>query len=158
MQQIILSNNKTLDDFVYLLEFAKLANINANSYRYWANGISARYDGGKAVFLHKQHIIKKHLNIIPRCTSLDGLVSASAFCALTGLAPSHLNDCNDSSLLKILDIKMIENVKFVHLKSFYEHLGIEPTYNVYIEKCKYFSPTPLEKRIKITKTLCVGYY
>ncbi|EAH8344989.1 cysteine permease, partial [Campylobacter coli] len=27
-----------------------------------------------------------------------------------------------------------------------------------IEKCHFFSPTPFEKRIKITESMCVGYY
>ncbi|MFC2491472.1 MAG: cysteine permease, partial [Campylobacter curvus] len=27
-----------------------------------------------------------------------------------------------------------------------------------IEKCKFFSPAPFEKRIKLTDTLCLGYY
>ncbi|EAH5015916.1 cysteine permease, partial [Campylobacter coli] len=26
------------------------------------------------------------------------------------------------------------------------------------EKCHFFSPTPFEKRIKITESMCVGYY
>ncbi|EAI0859889.1 cysteine permease, partial [Campylobacter coli] len=25
-------------------------------------------------------------------------------------------------------------------------------------KCHFFSPTPFEKRIKITESMCVGYY
>ncbi|EJG9610322.1 cysteine permease, partial [Campylobacter coli] len=30
--------------------------------------------------------------------------------------------------------------------------------HIYIEKCHFFSPTPFEKRIKITESMCVGYY
>ncbi|EAI3179690.1 cysteine permease, partial [Campylobacter jejuni] len=26
------------------------------------------------------------------------------------------------------------------------------------EKCHFFSPAPFEKRIKITESMCVGYY
>lgn len=158
MQNIIIPDNKTLDDFVYLLEFSKLANIHANSYRYWAKGLSAKYNGGKAVFLHKEHIIKKHQHIINQCSDLSGYITASAFCSLTGLASSHLNACNRSSLLDILQIRMIDNLKFVNLDALYEHLELSKKYNIYIEKCKYFSPTPLEKRIKLTSTLCLGYF
>ncbi|EAW7572866.1 cysteine permease, partial [Campylobacter coli] len=44
------------------------------------------------------------------------------------------------------------------LKKFYDFLGLNYHQHIYIEKCHFFSPTPFEKRIKITESMCVGYY
>ena len=49
-------------------------------------------------------------------------------------------------------------LNIVNLKKFYDDLGLDYDLQIYIEKCKFFSPTPLEKRIRLTDTLCLGYY
>ncbi|EAL56854.1 conserved hypothetical protein [Campylobacter coli RM2228] len=65
---------------------------------------------------------------------------------------------NNSSIYKLLDLKEIHGIKFVNLKKFYDFLGLNYYQHIYIEKCHFFSPTPFEKRIKITESMCVGYY
>jgi len=44
------------------------------------------------------------------------------------------------------------------LKKFYDDFNLSYSYRIYIEKCKFFSPAPFEKRIKLTETMCLGYY
>lgn len=92
------------------------------------------------------------------CQDLSGLVASSAFCSFTGLASSHLTKSNHSNLYEKLRILSIEGIKFVDLKQFYDDIELPYHYNIYIEKCHFFSPAPLEKKIKLTDTLCIGYY
>src|SRR5574344_1007026 len=63
-----------------------------------------------------------------------------------------------SNLGQILVIRKIGIFKFVDLNAFYERLGLPKDAKIYIEKCRFFSPTPFERRIKLTPTLCLGYY
>lgn len=158
MTSIILPPNEFLDNYILNAQFHKIANISKNAYKFWKNVNIARYQGTKTIFIHKNCILKKYENLIDKCENLNGYVLASAFCSFTTLAPSHLVEKNNSQIYKLLDIKEICGVKFVNLKKFYDFLGLSYTQHIYIEKCHFFSPTPLEKRIKITNTMCVGYY
>ncbi len=154
----ILSPNAFLDDFILNYELAERARISTNAYKFWPRVISAGYEGSRAVFLHKASILPKYSHLISGCSDLSGLVLSSAFCYLTGLAPSHLTKNSCSQLQKKLHIKTIGRYKFVDLRRLYDDLGLDYGAQIYIEKCKYFSPEPLEKRIKLTPTLCLGYY
>ena len=156
MQMVMLSNNAMLDDFVLAKEMMKLANISPNAFRYWNRCIAAKYEAGRAVFLHKKFIQKKYLHLVEKCTPLNGYVQSQAFCRYTTLAPSHLVKSNRANLYDILEIKIVEDIKFINLKKFYDDLGLDSSSVIYIEKCKYFAP--LEKKIKLTKELCLGYY
>ena len=158
MQMLTLSANQFLDDYVLGVEFAKKAKISTNAYRYWKRAIAAKYEGSRTVFLLKRSIPQKYQPIVEECQNLNGLVQSSAFCTYTGLASSHLIQSNGSNIYDKLRILSIECVKLVDLKQFYDDLELPYHYNIYIEKCHFFSPTPLEKKIKLTDTLCVGYY
>ncbi|MDL2345980.1 cysteine permease [Campylobacter hyointestinalis] len=158
MIKFIIPSNQCLDDYILNYELCKIANINSNTYLFWKNVICASYQGSKTIFLHKSSILDKYKSYIDKCTNLNGYVLASAFCSFTGLANSHLVKSNKSNLYDKLDIKSIDKLKFINLKKFYDDLGLPYEMRIYIEKCKYFSPTPLEKRIKLTDTLCLGYY
>ncbi|AJC84023.1 hypothetical protein [Campylobacter peloridis] len=158
MDYIILPPNQFLDDYILNTQFHHLAGISKNAYKFWKNVKAARYQGTRVIFLHKKNILAKHQHLIKECENLSGYVLASAFCSFTTLAPSHLVEKNNSQIYKILKIKEVCGVKFVNLKAFYDFLNLDYNYNIYIEKCHFFSPTPLEKRIKITDTMCVGYY
>jgi len=158
MQMLTLPANRFLDDYVLGIEFANHAKIASNAYRYWKRGIAAKYEGSRTVFLQKRAIPAKHHESTQRCHDLSGLVSSSAFCSFTGLSSSHLTKSNGSNLYDKLKIVSIEGIKFVDLKQFYDDLELPYHYNIYIEKCHFFSPAPLEKKIKLTDTLCVGYY
>lgn len=158
MQKIILAPNEFLDDYVLNFELCRGADISQNAYKFWKNTISASYSGSRTVFLHKKSIPKKYQHLLPACSNLEGLVLASAFCSFTGLASSHLTFSNGSNLYEMLGIKKIARFKFVNLKNFYDKLDLSYDTRIYIEKCKYFSPAPLEKRIKLTGSLCLGYY
>lgn len=158
MQNITLSHKEFLDQFILGIEFAKKAKISSNAYLYWQGGISAKYDGSRTVFLQKQTIPAKFKQIAQECSNLNGLVSSYAFCTFTGLASSHLIKSNNSQMYQLLRIISICGIKFVDLKQFYDDLGLSYDYHLYIEKCHFFSPNPLEKKIKLTQTLCVGYY
>ncbi|AJC90056.1 hypothetical protein CSUB8523_0152 [Campylobacter subantarcticus LMG 24377] len=158
MTYTILPPNQFLDDYVLNVQLHQLANISKNAYKFWKNVQAARYQGTRVVFLHKKNILEKHQHLVKECENLSGFVLASAFCSFTSLAPSHLVEKNHSQIYKILDIKEVCGVKFVNLKAFYDFLKLDYTCNIYIEKCHFFSPTPLEKRIKITESMCVGYY
>ncbi|EAI5467425.1 cysteine permease [Campylobacter lari] len=158
MTYTILPPNQFLDDYVLNIQLHQLANISKNAYKFWKNVQAARYQGTRVVFLNKKSILKKHQHFIQKCENLSGYVLASAFCSFTTLAPSHLVEKNNSQIYKILDIKEVCGVKFVNLKAFYDLLKLDYNHNIYIEKCHFFSPTPLEKRIKITESMCVGYY
>ncbi|MBZ7986567.1 cysteine permease [Campylobacter canadensis] len=158
MQRYILSYSDTLDDYILNQEFCKLAKVSQNAYKFWSNVKTANYPNSRIVFLEKTSIILKHQDIKEKCTDLSGLILASSFCAMSNLAPSHLNAKNGSKLLDVLDLVEICGVKFINLRNFYKKLKIPHNAHIYIEKCCYFAPEPFEKKIKLTPTLCLGYY
>lgn len=153
-----LAPNQFLNDYVLNCEICTLANISQNAYKFWKGVICANYTDSRTVFLYKKSIPLKYQNLIKSCSNLDGFVIASAFCSFTGLAMSHLTKSNKSNLYDKLQIKQIGKFKFVNLKKLYDDMDLPYSTRIYIEKCKYFSPTPLEKRIKLTASLCLGYY
>ena len=153
-----LSSNSFLDDYVLNCEFSTICKISNGAYKFWKNIVVASYQDSRTIFLHKKSIPIKYQYALKSCANLDGFVLASAFCSFTGVANSHLVASNGSNLHDILEIKMVDKFKFVNLKKLYDDLGLAYSTYIYIEKCKYFSPTPFEKRIKITDTLCLGYY
>jgi len=158
MQMNILSNNQFLDNYILNKELCEIVGISSNAYRFWKNVKAAKYDGCRAVFLDKQTIVSKHIGAMLTCKDLSGLVQSQAFCSYTGIAPSHLIEKNNSALYKILEIINIHGIKFVNLKKFYDDLGLDYSYSIYVEKCKYFGPSPLEKKIKLSDEMCLGYY
>ncbi len=158
MQMLTLSANHFLDSYILNAQFCKKAGISPNAYRYWRRVQAATFEGSRTVFLKKDTIPQKHSNVILECYDLTGFVPSSAFCSFTGLSSSHLTASNNSNLYKKLQIVSVEGTKFVNLQKFYDDLGLSYDYNLYIEKCCYFSPEPLEKKIKLTNTMCVGYY
>ncbi len=158
MQMLTLSSNTFLDNYILNVEFSKKAGISLNAYRYWKGVSAATYDGSRTVFLLKSSVLKKYEKVVNNCSNLSGLVLSSAFCSFSGLSNSHLTKSNNSKLYEKLHVELIEGVKFVNLKRFYDDLGLSYDYNIYIEKCCYFSPEPLEKKIRLTNTMCVGYY
>ncbi|EIA4391127.1 cheVAW transcriptional regulator CheQ [Campylobacter upsaliensis] len=158
MKSLILPPNEFLDHYILNVEFCHFANISKNAYKFWKKAEIGRYQGTRIVFLHKNCILEKHQNALKQCTDLSGFVLASAFCSFTTLSPSHLVEKNNSAIYKLLELKELFGVKFVNLKKFYDFLKLDYHQHIYIEKCHFFSPTPLERRIKITPSLCVGYY
>ncbi len=158
MRMLTLSANTFLDNYILNSEFSKKAGISPNAYRYWKDVIAATYDGSRSVFLLKNSVNKKYEDVVKNCSNLTGFVPSSAFCSFTGLSSSHLTKSNNSKLYDRLHVSIIDGVKFVNLQRFYDDLGLSYDYNIYIEKCCYFSPEPLEKKIKLTNTMCVGYY
>ena len=142
--QNILAPNEFLDDYVLSAELAKNAGISSNAYLFWKNVISAKFENSRIVFLRKNSIPVKFQNIIKTCTPLNGLIPTGVFCSFTSLAPSHLVAKNGS--------------KIYELFKFYDDFNLSYSYRIYIEKCKFFSPAPFEKRIKLTETMCLGYY
>lgn len=158
MFMINLPSNCFLDNYILNVEFSRKANISSNAYRYWKDIIAARFEGSRTVFLKKRYIPEKYQEVASQCTPLNGLVSSAAFCSFTGLASSHLIKSNGSNLYEKFQIVNICGVKFVNLKKFYDDLKLDYSYNIYIEKCCFFSPAPLEKKIQLTGTMCVGYY
>ncbi len=151
-----LSDNRTLDEYILAKELMRLAKISPNAYRYWKNSIVSKYDKSRVLYLHKNYIHKKYEHLIPKCTPLDGLIQSTPFCRWTNLPSSHLTKSNNSGIYKLLGIRFIEGIKFIDLKSFLDKFGLDYSYTIYIEKCKYFAP--LEKKIQLTKSLCLGYY
>ena len=159
MKQITLSLDQTLDDYVLNHELCTLAKISQNTHKFWKNTICAQFSGSRTVFLRRGTLPAKYAHFEAQCSSLKGLVLANAFCAFCGgLANSHLVASNGSKLGQILVIRKIGIFKFVDLNAFYERLGLPKDAKIYIEKCRFFSPTPFERRIKLTATLCLGYY
>lgn len=158
MQMATLSNNQFLDNYILNKEFCVLADISSNAYRFWKNVKAAKYDGCRAVFLDKKTVLKKYTNIALICKDLTGMVQSQAFCKYTGIAPSHLIEKNNSILYKKLEIIDLHGIKLVNLKKFYDDLNLSYKYNIYVEKCKYFGPSPLEKKIKLSSEMCLGYY
>ncbi len=152
------SHKTTLEGYILNLELAKFAGISSNAYRFWKSVKAIKYDGSRVVYLKKDSIPEKYISYLKYCTNLDGYVQAQSFCKYTGLASSHLTKSNDSKIYDILDIVKIRTVKFVNLKKFYDDLGLDYSYHLYIEKCKYFGPYPLEKKIKLGGGMCLGYY
>jgi len=151
-----ISDNFTLDNYILAKELMHLANLSPNAFRYWKKCIGVKYYKSRVVFLHKKYIHKKYINLIDKCSSLEGLIQSSAFCRCTNLPSSHLTKSNHSKIYDILNIEVIEGIKFINFKKFLAQYNLDCTYTIYIEKCKYFAP--LEKKIKLTKKLCLGYY
>ncbi len=156
MKMYHLSDNSVLDNFILAKELMKIAGISSNAFRYWRGCIAGKYDKSRIVYLHKHFIHKKYQHLIPKCTPLNGLIQSAPFCKYTNLPSSHLTKSNNSLLYNLFEIKFIEGVKFVNLKAFLDKFGLDYSYTIYIEKCKYFAP--LEKKIQLTKTLCLGFY
>ncbi len=156
--RLTLASNQFLDGYVSNYEISLLAGISQNAYKGWKNVVAASYSGTRAVFLYAKSLPPRHAALAKNCTDLSGCVLAGAFCSFTGLASSHLTRSNNSNLYEKLEIKQIGRLKFVNLKKLYDDLGLPYDMRIYIEKCKYFSPAPLEKRVRLTPTLCLGYY
>ncbi len=156
MKMYHLSDNSVLDNFILAKELMKIAGISSNAFRYWRGCIAGKYDKSRIVYLHKHFIHKKYQHLIPKCTPLNGLIQSAPFCKYTNLPSSHLTKSNNSLLYNLFEIKFIEGVKFVNLKAFLDKFELDYSYTIYIEKCKYFAP--LEKKIQLTKTLCLGFY
>jgi hypothetical protein len=153
-----ISHNTTLDDYILNFELSNLLGISSNAYRFWKDVRAVKYDESRVVYLKKSSIPKRYRAYISKCTDLSGFVQAQAFCKYTGLASSHLTKSNNSKIYEIFDILQIKSVKLVNLKKFYDYIGLEYSYHIYIEKCRYFGPFPLEKKIKLAGGMCVGYY
>jgi len=151
-----LSDNTTLDNYVLAKELMRLANISPNAYRYWRDCIATKYYKSRVVFLHKRYIHKKYQNLIDHCTDLSGYIQSAPFCRYTNLPHSHLTKSNNSKIYDLLNIKVVEGIKFVDLKKLLSLFDLDKSRTIYIEKCKYFAP--LEKKIKLTDSLCLGYY
>ena len=156
--KITLAPNEFLDDYVLGCEFATHADISGNAYLFWSGAICAKFENSRTVFLHKKSIPARFCEAAARCSDLAGLTLTSAFCSFTTLAPSHLVAKNGSKLYPLFDLREICGIKFINLKKFYDDFGLDYGYRIYIEKCSFFSPEPLEKRIKLTETMCLGYY
>lgn len=158
MTKLTLALNHFLNGYVLNAELAKVAGISKNAYTFWAGVVSARYTNSRVVFLQSQSINDKYSHLLPKCARLDGYVLASAFCDFTGLAPSHLIASNKSSFYNLVKIKSVCGFKFINLKRFYDELGLSYDKQIYIEKSKFFAQNPLEKQIKLTASLSLGYY
>ena len=158
MNMTIHTHNHWLNNYILNKEFSLLAGISSNAYRYWNGVEAAKFDDARVVFLRKESVLPKYKEIAQQCTNLFGMVQSQAFCKYTGLAPSHLIEKNHSCIYEALDIIDICDIKFVNLKKFYDDLKLEYKYHIYIEKCKYFGPSPLEKKINLSSGICVGYY
>ncbi|WP_221254014.1 cysteine permease [Campylobacter sp. 19-13652] len=158
MTRTSLGANEFLDAYVLNAELAKLANVSVNAYTFWASAVAAKYPHSRVVFLRRDSVAPKFRPLLARCTRLDGLVLASAFCAFSGLASSHLVRSNGSSIYSLIRQISVCGVKFVDLRQFYDDLGLSYDKQIYIEKSKFFSPSPLERQIRLTPTLSLGYY
>ena len=153
-----LTHNQWLDGYILSKELALKAGISSNAYRYWNGVEAAKFDDARVVFLRKNTILPKYKELAATCTDLSGMVQSGEFCKYTGLAPSHLIEHNHSCIYKMLEIIDVCDVKLVNLKKFYDDLGLDYHYKIYIEKCKYFGPSPFEKKIQLSNGICVGYY
>lgn len=158
MLKTTIAPNKFLNGYILNTEFSKIAGISSNAYLFWKNIVIGKFENSRVAFLLKESIPKKYINEINKCTNLNGLVLSSTFCSFTGLPSSHLTKSNGSKIYNMLEILEISGIKFVNLKKFYDDLNLNYNLIIYIEKCKFFSPTPLEKKIKISDNLCLGYY
>jgi len=153
-----ISHNTMLDDYILNMELSNFANISSNAYRFWKEIKAVKYDESRVVYLKKSTVPDKYKKYIKNCTDLSGYIQAQAFCKYTGLASSHLTKSNNSKIYSVFDILQIKSVKLINLKAFYDYLGLDYSNHIYIEKCKYFGPFPLEKKIKLGGGMCVGYY
>lgn len=153
---ILLSDNKTLDEYVLGKEIMTLASLSPNAFRYWKEAECATYESSSIVFIKKTTIPKKYREYISMCSDLAGLVQSAPFCRYTGLSPSLLVESNKSEFKKYIKIRKIGRCKLVDLYHFYKQFNLPSHYYIYVDKCKNFSA--LEKKIPITKTLCLGYY
>ncbi|WP_442765968.1 cysteine permease [Sulfurospirillum cavolei] len=158
MQMNVLTHNHWLNHYVLNKELSLLAGISSNAYRYWKGVEAAKFDDARVVFLRKESILPKYRSIVAKCTDLSGMVQSQAFCKYTGLAPSHLIEGNNSCIYKAPNIIDVCDIKFVNHKKFYDDLNLDYGYHIYIEKCRYFGPSPLEKKIQLSSGICVGYY
>ena len=158
MHMSTLTHNHWLDGYILSKELALKAGISSNAYRYWNGVEAAKFDDARVVFLRKNTILPKYKELAATCTDLSGMVQSGAFCKYTGLAHSHLIEHNHSCIYKMLEIIDVCDVKLVNLKKFYDDLGLDYHYQIYIEKCKYFGPSPFEKKIQLSNGICVGYY
>ncbi len=156
MQMFQLSDNTTLDNYILAKELMRLAGISPNAFRYWRDCIATKYYKSRVVYIHKKFVHKRYKSLIEKCSDLEGYIQSAPFCRYTNLPPSHLIKSNNSEIYKLLNIKIVEGVKFVNTKKFLSTFGLDMSYTIYIEKCRYFAP--LEKKIKLTKNLCLGYY
>lgn len=158
MTRTSLGANEFLDEYVLNIELVKLAKISVNAYTFWSGVVAAKYPRTRVVFLRRDSVIDKFKHLLPLCSRLDGLMLASAFCAFSGLASSHLVRSNNSSFYPLIKQVQICGLKFVNLRAFYDDLGLSYDKQIYIEKAKFFSPSPLERQIRLTSTLSLGYY
>ncbi len=156
MKMYQISDSTVLDNYVLAKELMRLANISTNGFRYWKECIAVKYYKSRVVYIHKEFVHPKYKHLVANCTKLDGLVQSAPFCRYTNLSSSHLTLSNRSNLLSVLEVKFVDGVKFVNLKKLLDRYGLTQENTIYIEKCKYFAP--LEKKIPLTKSLCLGYY
>ena len=156
MNMYRLSDNSTLDNYILAKELMNLAGISPNAFRYWKECVATKYYKSRVVYIHKKYIHKKYVHLAKECHCLDGLIQAASFCRYTNLSSSHLTKSNNSPIYNLFNIETIENIKFVNLKKFLQKFQLNNSYTIYIEKCKYFAP--LEKKIRLTQNLCLGYY
>ncbi len=152
----ILSDNTRLDNYVLAKELMEMLDLTPNAYRYWRESQFAKYDSSSIVYINKYTVPKKYQEYLSICTDLTGKVQSSAFCRYTGLSPSLLVESNPSEFKHIVEIDTIGRCKLINLNKFYKQYNLPFHYTIYIDKCKNFSY--LEKKIKLTKTLCMGYY
>lgn len=153
---VTLSDNNPLDDFVLAKELMEVLDLTPNAYRYWKNALFARYDSSSIVYIKKTTVPAKYQPYLSVCSDLSGKVQSSAFCRYTGISSSLLVESNKSEFKHYIEIDKIGRCKLVNMAKFYKRFSLPLHYTIYIDKCKNFSY--LEKKIKVTKTLCLGYY
>lgn len=130
--------------------------MSPNAFNYWKSSSLATYQDSSIVFVRKNTVPKAYLHYLSSCSDLKGFVQSSAFCRYIGLAPSLLIFSNKSQFKNFVKIKQIGRCKLVDLNDFYARFNLSKEKYIYVDKCKNFSA--LEKKIKITKVLCLGYY
>jgi len=151
-----LNSNEMLDGYILWLELMRKAELSSNAYRFWGGVKAAKYEGSRVVFLEASSVLSKYISIANECFRLDGYIQSQAFCKFSSLAPSNLVASNNGALHKILGILVLEGVKFVNMRLLLKAFNIPQNSTIYIERCSYFAP--LEKKVKLTKKLCLGYY
>ena len=134
----------------------KKAELSNNAFRYWSKSVIVKYPNSRICFIKKDTVSKKYTHLVEKCTNLKHLLLASSFCQLTNLPYSHITKSNNSSMLNLLEIKEISGFKFINFTSFLNEFNLTKSHTIYIEKCHYFAP--LENKIELTKSLCMGYY
>ncbi|MCV6609086.1 MAG: cysteine permease [Campylobacterales bacterium] len=153
---IVLSDNERLDRYVLGKELMEILDLTPNAFRYWKDCVFAKYDSSSIVFIEKKTVPTKYKKYLSMCSDLSGKVQSSAFCRYTGLSPSLLVESNKSEFKGIIEIEKIGRCKLVNINKFYKQYGLPNHYVIYIDKCKNFSY--MEKKIQLTKSLCMGYY